>query len=210
MKSLSVAMIGGGFMGKAHSMAYASMPMFFWPAPAIPRRKVIVDITEAAAEDARARLGFEEASSDWREVINRPDIDVVDICTPNNLHAEIAIQAAKAGKHIMCEKPLARTLEEAEAMCKAANEAGVINMVAFNYRRTPAVALAKKFIDEGRIGDFVIFSGTYLLDWSADPDGPYPGVSKNQSLDPAQLATLEPMSLTWPIIWLDQLLKSAQ
>ncbi|MAR20470.1 MAG: dehydrogenase [Flavobacteriales bacterium] len=172
MKSLSVAMIGGGFMGKAHSMAYASMPMFFWPAPAIPRRKVIVDITEAAAEDARARLGFEEASSDWREVINRPDIDVVDICTPNNLHAEIAIQAAKAGKHIMCEKPLARTLEEAEAMCKAANEAGVINMVAFNYRRTPAVALAKKFIDEGRIGDVVNFRGTYLQDWSADPDGP--------------------------------------
>ena len=172
MKSLSVAMIGGGFMGKAHSMAYASMPMFFWPAPAIPHRKVIVDITEAAAEDARARLGFEEASSDWREVINRPDIDVVDICTPNNLHAEIAIQAAKAGKHIICEKPLARTLEEAEAMAKAANEAGIINMVAFNYRRTPAVALAKKFIDEGRIGDVVNFRGTYLQDWSADPDGP--------------------------------------
>ena len=76
IKSLSVAMIGGGFMGKAHAMAYASMPMFFWPAPAIPHRKVIVDITEAAAEDARARLGFEEASSDWREVINRPDIDL--------------------------------------------------------------------------------------------------------------------------------------
>lgn len=172
MRSLSVAMIGGGFMGKAHSMAYASMPMFFWPAPAIPHRKVIVDITEAAAEDARARLGFEEASSDWCEVINRPDIDVVDICTPNNLHAEIAIQAAKAGKHIICEKPLARTLEEAEAMAKAANEAGIINMVAFNYRRTPAVALAKKFIDEGRIGDVVNFRGTYLQDWSADPDGP--------------------------------------
>ena len=81
-------------------------------------------------------------------------------------------------------------------MCKAANEAGVINMVAFNYRRTPAVALAKEFIDEGRIGDVVNFRGTYLQDWSADPDGPYPGVSKNQSLDPAQLATLEPMSLT--------------
>ena len=172
IKSLSVAMIGGGFMGKAHAMAYASMPMFFWPAPAIPHRKVIVDITEAAAEDARARLGFEEASSDWREVINRPDIDIIDICTPNNLHAEIAIQAAKAGKHIMCEKPLARTLEEAEAMSKAANEAGIINMVAFNYRRTPAVALAKKFIDEGRIGDVVNFRGTYLQDWSADPDGP--------------------------------------
>ena len=103
MKSLSVAMIGGGFM-EAHSMAYASMPMFFWPAPAIPRRKVIVDITEAAAEDTRARLGFEEASSDWRS-LNRPDIDVVDIFTPNNLHAEIAIQAAKA-ESTSCAKNL--------------------------------------------------------------------------------------------------------
>ena len=100
-KVMNVAMIGGGFMGKAHAMAYASMPMFFWPAPAIPHRKIVVDITDGAAEEARQRFGFDEASSDWRAVINRPDIDVVDICTPNNVHAEIAIAAAKAGKHII-------------------------------------------------------------------------------------------------------------
>ncbi len=169
---MNVAMIGGGFMGKAHAMAYASMPMFFWPAPAIPHRKVVVDLTDAAAEAARARYGFDEASSDWRAVVERPDIDVVDICTPNNVHAEIAIAAAKAGKHIICEKPLARTIEEARAMTQAVREAGVIHMVAFNYRRTPAVALARKYIEEGRIGRILNFRGTYLQDWSADPDGP--------------------------------------
>ena len=171
-KTMNVAMIGGGFMGKAHAMAYASMPMFFWPAPVLPIRKVVVDLTEELAEDARSRFGFEEASSDWRAVVNRDDIDVVDICTPNNAHADIAIEAAKAGKHIICEKPLAHTLDVARAMTDAVKSAGVINMVAFNYRRTPAVALAKKFIDEGRIGQILNFRGTYLQDWSADPDGP--------------------------------------
>jgi predicted dehydrogenase len=172
IKSLNVAMIGGGFMGKSHSMAYAAMPMFFWPAPAIPHRKVVVDVNDVLAEEARQRFGFEEASSNWKDTIARDDIDVVDICTPNNVHAEIAIAAAKAGKHIICEKPLARTVEEARAMTKAVKEAGVTNMVAFNYRRTPAVALAKRFIDEGRIGKILNFRGTYLQDWSADPNGP--------------------------------------
>lgn len=171
-KSLNVAMIGGGFMGKAHAAAYAAMPMFFWPAPAIPVRKVIVDLTDAAAEEGRVRYGFAEASSDWRSVVARPDIDVVDIVTPNDTHAEIAIAAAKAGKHIICEKPLARTGEEAKAMWDAIRKAGVINMVAFNYRRTPAVALARKYIAEGRIGRILNFRGTYLQDWSADPDSP--------------------------------------
>lgn len=171
-KVLNVAMIGGGFMGKAHAMAYASMPMFFWPAPAIPHRKVVVDVTDGTAEEARLRFGFEEASSDWRATVNRHDIDIVDICTPNNVHAEIAIEAAKAGKHIICEKPLSRTVEEARAMADAVKNAGVVNMVAFNYRRTPAVALAKKYIEEGRIGRILNFRGTYLQDWSADPDSP--------------------------------------
>ncbi len=171
-ETLNVAMIGGGFMGKAHAMAYAAMPMFFWPAPAIPHRKVVVDLTDGAAEDARARFGFEEASSDWEAVVNRADIDIVDIVTPNNSHAKIAIAALKAGKHVICEKPLASTLEEAEAMTEAASKSNAKTMVAFNYRRTPAIALAKKIIDEGRIGKVINFRGTYLQDWSADPDGP--------------------------------------
>ena len=171
-KALNVAMIGGGFMGKAHAAAYAAMPMFFWPAPAIPVRKVIVDVSHELAEEGRVRYGFEEASSDWRAVVRRPDIDVVDIVTPNDSHAEIAIAAAEAGKHIICEKPLARTAAEAKAMRDAVGKAGTVNMVAFNYRRTPAVALARKYIEEGRIGRILNFRGTYLQDWSADPDSP--------------------------------------
>ena len=126
-KVMNVAMIGGGFMGKAHAMAYASMPMFFWPAPAIPHRKVVVDVTDAMAETARDRYGFDEASSDWRAVVARPDIDVIDICTPNNVHAEIAIAAAKAGKAILCEKPLAMAGPEAEKMVAAVEKAKVPN-----------------------------------------------------------------------------------
>lgn len=171
-KTLNVAMIGGGFMGKAHALAYAAMPMFFWPAPAIPVRKVVVDVTDGQADEGRRRYGFEESSSDWRAVVQRPDIDVVDICTPNDSHAAIAIAAAEAGKHIICEKPLARGGEEAKAMLDAVNKAGVIHMVAFNYRRTPAVALARKYIADGRIGEIRNFRGTYLQDWSADPDSP--------------------------------------
>lgn len=171
-KIYNIAMIGGGFMGKAHAAAYAAMPMFFWPAPGIPVRKVLVDLNAEQAEQGRQRFGFEEASTDWRSVIERPDIDVVDIVTPNDSHAEIAIAAAKAGKHVICEKPLARSVAEAKAMLDAVQAAKVIHMVAFNYRRTPAVALARKYIAEGRIGKILNFRGTYLQDWSADPDSP--------------------------------------
>jgi len=172
MRTLNVAMIGGGFMGKAHSLAYAGMPMFFWPAPAVPFRKTVVDINDELAREAAARYGFESWASDWRKVVEDPSIDIVDIVTPNHTHAEIAIAAAKAGKHIISEKPLARTTEEAKRMLDAASEAGVKHMVAFNYRRTPAVSLAKKYIEEGAIGRILNFRGTYLQDWSADPNAP--------------------------------------
>lgn len=172
MKYLNIGLIGAGFMAKAHSMAYAAMPMFFWPAPAIPVRKMIADLTEESAKDAAARFGFEKYTSDWRRVIEDPDIDIIDIATPNDSHMEIAVAAAEAGKHIFCEKPIARTSEEAKKMLDAVNKARVKNMLAFNYRRTPAVALTKKFIDEGSIGKILNFRGTYLQDWSADPSSP--------------------------------------
>lgn len=172
MKKLNIGMIGGGFMGKAHALGYAGMPMFFWPSPAIPHRHTVVDVTDELAENAAKRLGFDNYSSNWREVIEDPDIDIIDIVTPNDSHAEIAIAAAKAGKHIISEKPLARNAEEAKTMLDAVTKAGVKHMVAFNYRRTPAVALAKKFIDEGKIGKVLNFRGTYLQDWSADPNSP--------------------------------------
>ncbi len=171
-RQLNIGLIGGGFMGKAHSLAYAAMPMFFWPAPAIPVRKSLAEVTPELAADAAARFGFSESTDDWQTIIDDETIDVVDIATPNNAHADVAIAAARAGKHIICEKPLARTTEEARRMYEAVKDTNIVHMVAFNYRRTPAVAMAKKLIDEGAIGTIINFRGTYLQDWSADPNGP--------------------------------------
>ena len=172
MKNLNVGLIGAGFMGKAHSMAYVAMPMFFWPAPGIAFRHTIADVNAEVAAEAAKRFGFAHSSADWRAVLNDPEIDIIDISTPNHLHAEIAIAAAAAGKHIISEKPLARTGAEAKTMWDAVKNTNLVHMVAFNYRRTPAVALAKKYIDEGAIGEILNFRGTYLQDWSADPDSP--------------------------------------
>jgi predicted dehydrogenase len=169
---VNVGVIGAGFMGKAHSLAYAAMPMFFRPPPAIPRRVMIAELGDAAAREAAQRYGYERWAGDWRAVIDDPDVEVVDIAVPNDVHAEIAIAAAEAGKHVLCEKPLARTADEARAMRDAVVRAGVTNMVAFNYRRTPAVALARKLIDDGTIGAVRNFRGTYLQDWSNNPDLP--------------------------------------
>jgi predicted dehydrogenase len=172
MRTVNVGVIGAGFMGKAHSLAYAAMPMFFWPAPAVPRRLVIAELGDEPAREAALRYGYERSTGDWRRVVEDPEVDLVDIATPNDAHAEIAIAAAEAGKHVLCEKPLARTAEEARTMRDAVVRAGVTHMVAFNYRRTPAVALARKLIDEGVIGAVRNFRGTYLQDWSNDPDLP--------------------------------------
>ncbi|WOS65871.1 Gfo/Idh/MocA family protein [Sinorhizobium fredii] len=171
MKKLNVALIGTGFMGKAHSIATAVVPILFG-APIEIERKVIVDIDEELARNAVHQYGFAEYATDWREVISRPDIDIVDICTPNDTHAPIAIAAAKAGKHVMCEKPMAMTVADAEAMLAAARETGVVTMVSYNYRHTPALQMAKRLIDEGRIGDILTFRGHYLQDWGADPSKP--------------------------------------
>lgn len=172
MRDVNIALIGGGFMGKAHSLAYAALPMFFWPAPARPVRKTVVDVTDELASTAAQRYGWESYSSSWHDVVADPAIDVIDIATPNHMHAEIAIAAAEAGKHVICEKPLAPTAVDAKRMLDAVEKAGVVNAVAFNYRRTPAIALAKKYIEEGAIGEILNFRGTYLQDWSADPNSP--------------------------------------
>jgi predicted dehydrogenase len=162
MKKYNVGLIGAGFMGKAHSLAYAGMPMFFWPAPGIPIRKTMCEINDELAKNAADRFGFEKYTSRWQDLVNDPEIDVVDISTPNNTHAEIAIAAAKGGKHILCEKPLATTTEDALAVVEAVEKANVINQLAFNYRRVPAVAFAKKLIDEGILGKIFTYRGTYL------------------------------------------------
>jgi predicted dehydrogenase len=172
MKSINVGLIGGGFMGKAHSLAYSAVPMFFWPSEFLPVKHTVAEFNDEMAESARTRFGFETSTSDWRTIVDNPDIDLVDIATPNNTHAEIAIAALEAGKHVICEKPLARTVDEARLMYEAAARSSSVNMVAFNYRRTPAVALAKRYIEEGALGRILNVRGTYLQDWSADPESP--------------------------------------
>ncbi len=171
-RKLNVAMIGYDFMGRVHSSAWRQVAHFFKDVPFEPVLKVVVGRTEAKVIEARDRLGFEEYATRWSDVVTRDDIDVVDICTPGDAHAEIAIAAARARKAILCEKPLANTLAEAEKMLAAVQEAGVIHMLCHNYRRCPAVVLAKQIIDEGQIGAIHHYRGVYLQDWIVDPNFP--------------------------------------
>jgi len=171
MRRLNVAMIGHRFMGKAHSNAWRQVARFF-ETPFEPVMKVVCGRDPLEVERAAARLGWEESSTSWQATIARTDIDVVDICTPGDSHADIAVAAARAGKHVLCEKPLANTLPEAERMLEAVTSAGVVHMVCHNYRRAPAVALAKRLIEEGRLGRLYHFRGVYLQDWIVDPQFP--------------------------------------
>ncbi len=171
MSVVNVAMIGYAFMGRAHSNAYRQVVPFFAPRYR-PRMRVLCGRDRASAEAAAAQLGWEEVVTDWRDVVGRHDIQLVDICTPGDSHAEIAIAAARAGKAVFCEKPLANTLADAESMLGAVREHGVPNMVCHNYRRVPAVVLAKQLIDAGHIGEIRHFRGTYLQDWIVDPAFP--------------------------------------
>ncbi|MFF3925272.1 Gfo/Idh/MocA family protein [Paenibacillus lactis] len=171
MNQLRVGMIGYKFMGKAHSNAYRSLPMFF-PTALKPEMKAICGRNASAVQEAADQLGWNESVTDWRELIQRDDIDLIDINAPSDAHKEIAIAAAKAGKHIFCEKPLALTLADAREMLQAAEDAGVRHMVGFNYRFSPAVRLAKKLIDSGRLGQIYHFRAWFLQDWIMDPQFP--------------------------------------
>lgn len=171
MKKLNVAMIGYQFMGRAHSNAWRQVRHFF-DLHCDPVLKVVCGRSEEGAAQAASKLGWEESASDWRAVVERADIDVVDICTPGHVHAEIAIAAAQAGKVVFCEKPLANTVAESEAMLSAAQKAGVLHMLCHNYRRAPAVSLAKRMIEAGEIGEIRHFRGAYLQDWIVDPEAP--------------------------------------
>jgi predicted dehydrogenase len=170
-KTLNVALIGYAFMGRAHSNAYRQVGPALKPT-LLPKMKVIVGRSEPGVKKAAEELGWEEWATDWREVVDRPDIDLVDISTPGESHAEIAIAAAKAGKAVLCEKPLANDLRTSKAMLAAVEKAGVPHMICHNYRRVPAVQLAKQIIQEGRLGKLCHYRGTYLQDWSIDPNLP--------------------------------------
>ncbi|WP_371808284.1 Gfo/Idh/MocA family protein [Agromyces sp. Marseille-P2726] len=171
---LRVAMIGYGFMGAAHSQGWRTSPRVF-DLPAEPEMAVVVGRNAAAVSDAAAKWGWAESATDWREVIGRNDIDLVDIVTPGDSHAEIAIAALDAGKHVLCEKPLANTVAEAEAMTDAATRAaarGIRAMVGFTYRRVPAVTFLRDLIAQGAVGRIAQVRASYRQDWLVDPEMP--------------------------------------
>lgn len=169
---LNIGMIGYSFMGKAHSNGFRQVPAFFPELDVNPILKVICGRDRDAVQRAAQTYGWEESETDWEKVIARDDIDVIDICTPGNLHLPMAKAALEAGKHVICEKPLANTLAEARELLAVAANASQKTMVAFNYRRVPAVALAQQLIAEGRIGEIYHWRAVYLQDWIIDPDFP--------------------------------------
>ncbi|QDT70679.1 1,5-anhydro-D-fructose reductase [Planctomycetes bacterium MalM25] len=170
--TLNVAMIGARFMGKAHSNAYQQVGKFFDPAIK-PVMKSVCARDAAGTQAFAERFGWERADTDWKQVVSAADIDLVDVCTPGDTHAPIAIAAAQAGKHVFCEKPLANTLADAREMLAAARGGGVRHMVNFNYRRAPAVSLARQMVEAGEIGEVRQWRATYLQDWLVDPESPY-------------------------------------
>ncbi|WP_028276100.1 Gfo/Idh/MocA family oxidoreductase [Arthrobacter sp. I3] len=173
-KPLRVGMVGYAFMGAAHSHAWRTAPRFF-DLPLAPELAAVAGRNPEGVRAAAAKYGWDSVETDWRALIERDDIDLIDICTPGNTHAEIAIAALEAGKHVLCEKPLANSVAEAERMTAAADAAagrGVYSMCGFSYRRTPALALAKRMVAAGRLGQIRHVRAQYLQDWLSDADAP--------------------------------------
>ncbi|NEM08663.1 Gfo/Idh/MocA family protein [Geodermatophilus normandii] len=172
--TLGVGLIGYAFMGAAHSQAWRTAPHFF-DLPLRPDLRVLAGRDATRVAEAAGKLGWSETETDWRRVVERDDVALVDVCTPGDTHAEIAIAALEAGKHVLCEKPLANSVAEAEAMAEAAARAaarGVRSMVGFTYRRVPAIGLARTLVAEGRLGRIRHVRAAYLQDWIADPSAP--------------------------------------
>src|SRR5215212_4648926 len=168
---IGVGLVGYKFMGRAHSNAYRQVARFF-DLELSPRMQAICGRDEAGVKDAATSLGWKSYETDYRRLLERDDVDLVDVSTPGKTHHEMAIAALEAGKHVLCEKPLANTLEESREMLDAARTAGTVNMVCFNYRRAPAVQLAKQLIEEGRIGKIRHWRAVYLQDFILDPELP--------------------------------------
>lgn len=173
-KPLNLGMIGYGFMGRAHTNAYSKVSHFF-EREHHPVLKAACARNKEKIQQFADNWGYESIETDWRALLARKDIDAVDICVPNNLHREIALAAAEAGKMILCEKPLAMNTAEGEEMCEAVEKAGVINTVWYNYRRVPAVTMAKKLIEEGRLGRIFHYRANFLQDWTIADDLPQGG-----------------------------------
>jgi predicted dehydrogenase len=162
---IGVGMLGYAFMGKAHSNAFRTIPYMMFPPPAVPVMAAISGRNEQAVADAARRFGYKKYYTDWRDMVADDDVQLLDNGGPNNVHADPCIMAAEAGKHILCEKPLARTPEEAQAMLDAVEKAGVKHMVAFNYRFVPAVRQIRNLIDSGALGQIYHWRAVYLQEW---------------------------------------------
>ncbi|MBI5928668.1 MAG: Gfo/Idh/MocA family oxidoreductase [Chloroflexi bacterium] len=169
---IGIGMLGYAFMGKAHSNAFKKLPYMMYPPVAIPRLVAVCGRNEEATAEAAHRYGYEGYYTDWRKMLENPNIQVFDNGGPNDAHAVPTIAAAQAGKHVFCEKPLARTAEEAKSMLDAVNKAGVKHMVAFNYRFVPAIMQARKIIESGALGRIFHFRASYLQEWIIDPNFP--------------------------------------
>jgi len=170
-KDLNIGLIGYKFMGKAHSSGLTKVPMFFDPSFNIVK-KAICGRDEEWVKDSMQKFGWESYETDWKKLLLRKDIDVIDITAPSNVHKEIVMSAASTGKHIFCEKPLALNARDALEMCEFVKKSGVKNQIGFNYRFVPALVLAKKMIEDGKIGKVFHFRGSFLQDWIIDPDFP--------------------------------------
>ncbi len=174
-KQLNIGMIGYGFMGRAHSNGYNRVANFFPELEYKPVLKAACARNTEAIKKFADTWGYQSTETDWRKLIERKDIDAVDICVPNNLHKEIALACAAAGKMILCEKPLAMNVAEGEEMCQAVEKAKVANTVWYNYRRIPAVTFAKQLIDEGKLGRIFHYRANFLQDWTISADLPQGG-----------------------------------
>ena len=172
VKKIGVGMLGYAFMGKAHSYAFKNMPLFFWPPPAVPELVSIFGRTGSKVAQAAENFGFRKYTTDWHEIIKDKEVEVVDNSLPNDMHRDVSIAAVEAGKHVLCEKPLAMNSKEAKEMWDVARKSSVKTMVAFNYRFVPAVGLAREIVRSGRLGKIFHFRARYLQQWLCDPNSP--------------------------------------
>ena len=173
MREIRIGLIGTGGMGKAHATAFKNVPLVFGSEPGRPILEIVADIDAEAVKKWAPEFGFARWTTDWQEIVEDPHIDLVDITTPNSLHAEMAIAAAQAGKHIYCEKPLATTSADAARIVAAVEKSGVISIVGFNYLKNPAQAFAKQLIESGELGEVTLFRGTFDQDFLANADVPF-------------------------------------
>ena len=173
MKDIHIGLIGTGGMGKAHATAFKNVPLVFGNEPGRPVLEIVADVDATALEKWAREFGFARWTTNWNEIIKDPHVDVVDITTPNHLHAEMAIAAAQVGKHLYCEKPLATTSADAARIVEAVETSGVISIVGFNYLKNPAQAFAKQLIESGELGEITLFRGTFDQDFLANPDVPF-------------------------------------